>query len=196
MEKPVASNIMHQETDLFSDKVIIMAQIINLTNEFYAPVQQLYDDIVNVFGRPCKLYYPPKLVENCPNCVLDPIGQKSSNKWLNGGPMPFPNGSICPFCHGVGGRAEETFITVQMVVHFNPAKFGETKVDALRLANGVIKTGGFIKDLPQVMKCSYLVPDATLEGYGHYKYRLGGEAISSNNIIQGRYFEVLWDRIQ
>ena len=52
-----------------------------------------YDDALTL---PCTIYYGTTKYEDCSNCVYDPIGQKSSNKFQDGGPVPFPFGNICP----------------------------------------------------------------------------------------------------
>ena len=69
------------------------------------------DAVIDTFGKTCRVYYPPKQI-SCVNCILDPIGNKSANRYLHGGPIPFRNGALCPVCNGVGYRAEETFSAI------------------------------------------------------------------------------------
>ena len=40
----------------------------------------------------CTLEYGITKYEDCVNCLYDPIGQKSSNRFQDGGPVPFPFG--------------------------------------------------------------------------------------------------------
>ena len=47
----------------------------------------LEDDALTVS---CTLEYGITRYEDCVNCLYDPIGQKSSNRFQNGGPVPFP----------------------------------------------------------------------------------------------------------
>ena len=53
---------------------------------------------------PCTLYFGITKYEACSNCIYDPIGRKSSNRYLTGGPVPFRNGGICPVCNGNGKK--------------------------------------------------------------------------------------------
>ena len=50
----------------------------------------LADDALTVA---CTLEYGITRYEDCVNCLYDPIGQKSSNRFQDGGPAPFPFGS-------------------------------------------------------------------------------------------------------
>jgi hypothetical protein len=55
----------------------------------------------------CVLNYGISKKEICPNCIYDPALKKSSNKYKNGGPVPFILGKLCPYCNGVGYYGEE-----------------------------------------------------------------------------------------
>lgn len=173
-----------------------MGTIFTLTPDILGPVTQLFDDTLNELGRTCKIVYPPKLLGNCPNCIYDPIGNKSSNKWLDGGPIAFPNGSVCPVCGGTGGEAIEQSDTIKLLIHWQPSTWGQTKIDNLRLSKGLIKASGFLTDLPKVLQAEYLIPDVNIEAYRHYRFRLSAEPISFNNVVRDRYFDSLWERIQ
>ena len=50
----------------------------------------LEDDALTVS---CTLDYGVTRYESCVNCLYDPIGQKSSNRFQHGGPVPFPFGT-------------------------------------------------------------------------------------------------------
>ena len=50
----------------------------------------------------CLLNYGISKKNICPNCVYDPNLKKSANKYIPGGPRPFVDGKICPYCNGVG----------------------------------------------------------------------------------------------
>ena len=64
---------------------------------FKNAISALLDDAA--LTVPCTLMYGGKFA-TCSNCIYDPIGKKSANRYLSGGPIPFNNGQICPFCHG------------------------------------------------------------------------------------------------
>ena len=47
----------------------------------------------------CVLNFGISKKEVCPNCIYDPALKKSSNKYKNGGPVPFILGKLCPYCN-------------------------------------------------------------------------------------------------
>lgn len=49
----------------------------------------------------CTLIYGTTLYIDCANCIFDPIGNKSSNRYQSGGPAEFTVG-VCPMCAGTG----------------------------------------------------------------------------------------------
>lgn len=50
----------------------------------------------------CLLNYGITKKDLCPNCIYDPSLKKSANKYKIGGPKPFVDGRICPYCNGAG----------------------------------------------------------------------------------------------
>ena len=64
----------------------------------------------------CLLNYGVTKKEICPNCIYDPSLKKSSNKYKNGGPIPFTLGQLCPYCYGVGWSGEEKTETIYLAI--------------------------------------------------------------------------------
>lgn len=64
----------------------------------------------------CLLNYGITKKDLCPNCIYDPNLKKSANKYKVGGPKPFVNGRICPYCNGVGHygivKVDEIYLAV------------------------------------------------------------------------------------
>ena len=71
-------------------------------NLFSNAIKALLEDAA--LTVPCTLYFGVTKYEDCSNCVYDPIGRKSSNKFQTGGPVPFRNGGVCPVCSGNGKK--------------------------------------------------------------------------------------------
>jgi len=65
---------------------------------------------------PCRLYYGETKWTDCPNCDFDVMGGKSSNRYTAGGPVAFPNGQMCPYCHGKGRTQDEQTEEVYLAV--------------------------------------------------------------------------------
>lgn len=172
-----------------------MGEIFTLDDDVVDIMRMAISDLILYLGKNCKVVYPPRMVR-CDNCVYDPIGKKSKNVYSNGGPIAFPYGSICPVCGGAGMTAAEIHEEIiRVIVHWNPKKYLNTKLDNVRLANGVISIKGHIDDMPKIRKMDYFVPHIELEGYGDFKFRLSGEPVSQGNIVQGKFFTGLLDRV-
>lgn len=130
------------------------------------------------------------------NCIADPIGNKSSNRWKTGGPIPFANGSICPLCSGDGKRAEDTYDTIKLLCNWEPKKFWNPVPSLnLRKGKGILQTKGFISDMPKILKADHLIFQTSMEPYLDNKYKLISEPGDRSNIIQNRYFVCTWEQI-
>jgi len=174
-----------------------MGTIFTLSDDIKNLAHAAFTDLINELGKRCRLVFPPKMAP-CANCVIDPIGNKSSNRYVNGGPAPFPMGSICPACGGRGRIATENSRDIILLVNENPKQFD----NSLKLNNaniyypdGTIQTKGFIRDLPDVLKCTEMIKDLSIQPYIEYRYKRYGEPLSPGNIVQGAFFVCLWTRV-
>jgi hypothetical protein len=169
-----------------------MANIFEITPAIREVARKAFDDLIDQLSKTCRLYYPP-IMEPCSNCLPDPIGKKSANRWLDGGPAPFPLGSVCPMCGGEGYRANQLYDDVQLLVSENAKKF--YFFGKIEIPDGSIETKFYIHDLPKVVKCDYMLLDLPNSQSLRKTYRLVGEPAIPGNIIQGRYVIALWQRI-
>lgn len=151
------------------------------------------DDMFELRMKSCRLIYPPKYV-SCTNCTADPIGKKSSNRYRNGGPLPFPNGSVCPLCSGAGKKALSQEENINLAIDWTPSRFVKT-LDVVRLPDGAIQTKGYTRDIPKIKKCIEMIAQISLEPIIQYRFKLLGEPVDIFNIIQNRYFYCFWERI-
>lgn len=120
-------------------------------------VFQLYndtvDDFINLnFGEDCVLLYPPKKIE-CPNCVVDLIGGKSSNIYKSGGPYQFADGMICPYCNGEGFYNQDYTETIKLRVYWSPKDWVKTGT-TFGIPAGAVQIIGFLSDLPKILQSS------------------------------------------
>lgn len=151
-----------------------------------------FDSLIVTFGKTSRLILPPKITY-CDNCKIDPIGKKSSNIWINGGPAPFPNGSLCPMCEGKGTIAQEVYYDVTMLIQEDPTKF--EKIFSVNFPDGAIQTKCFITELPKIQQCQYMIKHLDLINVLPQKYKLFGEPLCPGNIVQSRYIVALWERV-
>lgn len=170
-----------------------MARIFELDTATRNQFRDALDDMFELRMKSCRLIYPPKYV-SCTSCVYDPIGKKSSNRYKTGGPLPFPNGSVCPNCGGTGKKAVSQEENIDLAIDWTPSRFVKT-LDLVRLPDGAIQTKGYTRDIPKIKKCIEMIAQTSLEPIIQYRFKLLGEPVDIFNIIQNRYFYCFWERI-
>jgi len=129
--------------------------MVNIPNEVWSLYNSFADDFINLnFGEDCMLVYP-SLSSECPNCLPDNIGKKSSNIYKTGGPEPFDNGMICPHCNGEGFYHTEPTETIKLRIYWSPKDWVKTGT-TLSIPDGSVQIIGFLSDLPKVMQASHI----------------------------------------
>lgn len=171
-----------------------MAKLFTLSADVKKIAQDAIDDLIDQLGKDCLLIYPP-LPEPCNNCILDPIGNKSSNYWVSGGPIPFPNGGICPSCNGSGYHFTETTKAIKLLIANSPSEWFVKTPSNIQVPDGTIQTKGYVTDLPDVLQSRKLIVQVGLQPIIRYVYDLKGEPIDQGNIVQGRYWVGMWQRV-
>lgn len=162
--------------------------------------QEAGDALIEFGRRICVVVFPAKKV-SCPNCIFNPIGNTSSNRYKSGGPIPFTNGQICPFCHGVGYIDQEVTDTVKLNVYWNPKEWlnilpPPVFAASARAGQGVpfdypdavIQTRGYLVDIDKLMKCEYIKID------GEFKFVRASEQIPYG-MREARYCVGFWRRL-
>lgn len=170
-----------------------MARIFELDAETLQIYSDALDDMFDLRAKNCRLIYKPKM-ENCSNCVADPIGKKSSNRYLHGGPIPFPNGSICPLCNGTSKKAIAQEENIRLAIEWSPARFVKP-LPNLVIPDGSIQTKGYVSDIPKIKRSIEMVAQTPMEPYIRYKFKLLGEPVDIFNILQNKFFYCLWERV-
>lgn len=168
-----------------------MANPFLVSNDVIVLYQQGIDALITTLGKNCRLIYSPK-VTPCTNCIYDPIGKKSSNRYKTGGPVPFPNGSICPVCGGVGNISEPAEEIIVMVVQWNPKNFpgNRANVDS---PNAICRTYTYGHYFPKLQKCIAIDVDLDVSGYASYRCNRIREPIMFG-IQDSKYVEAFWQR--
>ena len=157
----------------------------------------LYDDSCT---RPCRIIYTGSKFVDCPNCAFDPIGRKSSNRFQSGGPMPFPQGSICPMCGGAGKRQDvsQTELIDLMVIWDSNAWVrlgggGETASRSAHTPNQLAQTISRVETWAKLNRANEIILDTEVEGYKQLKYtRVGDPELVG--IGSSQYVIAMWER--
>lgn len=167
--------------------------VISLPTDVHNFIEQALTDLLStdIFGQNCLLYMPP-LPESCVNCVADPIGMKSSNLYLNGGPMPFENGQLCPMCRGDYTISRQMTIPVVFSIEYKFDSFLDILKRIVRHPESTIQTRGLTSDINNMVNCSYM--ETRLEiGNIHYIYKLLGEPIIPGR-LSNKFCYAVWER--
>ena len=127
----------------------------------------LADDALTVS---CTLEYGITKYENCVNCLYDPIGQKSSNRFQDGGPAPFPFGGICPLCNGNGRKPVTSSENVNLAVIFEPKQFLEINTP-VNTADGYIQTLAKREMTPKLQRAKEIIVATDTSGYFTHRYQ-------------------------
>jgi hypothetical protein len=146
------------------------------------------------FGKPCIVVYPP-ITELCPNCIFDPVQQKSTGRYKTGGPIPFAVGD-CPVCMGDGKvvTTPPTEETLTLLCEWNPRKFIVLPPN-IEVPDGAVQTKGLIEDLPKILKARRIVIQVPNETSRRYVFDMIHEPIDPFGLMQGNFFLVTWGRV-
>lgn len=169
-----------------------MGKIFTITNDIRQIASDAIDDLINQLGKPCRLYYPPKIV-NCPNCTPDTIGHKSLTIYKSGGPVPFSFGA-CPICQGSQQQRFDVQTEIVTLLCAISPKDWFIKMPNIRVPDGMMQTKGYLRDAPKIQRCENMVVETQIEGYKRMIWQLQSDIFDVGNIIQGRYFVALWRR--
>ena len=131
----------------------------------------LADDALTI---PCTLEYGITKYEDCVNCLYDPIGQKSSNRFQDGGPAPFPFGSLCPLCNGNGKKPVISSENVNLAVIFEPRQFLEMSTP-VNTADGYIQTLANKIMTPKLQRANEIIVATDVSGFFSHRYQRVGE---------------------
>lgn len=167
--------------------------MVNIPQSIFNTYNSYVDDfIIDNFGVNCKLVYPALKTE-CPNCIVDLIGQKSSNLYKSGGPYPFQDGMICPYCNGDGFRSDSPTETIKLRVYWNKKEWQKIGMN-VNMQDGAAQIIGFLTDMPKIRKAVSIEVLSDYENAINYKFILSGETFPWG-FKKNRYFVGFLDRV-
>lgn len=139
--------------------------------------KQTFKDMINALLEdtaltvPCKLVYENTKLQQCPNCLYDSISGRSSNQYEVGGPIPFINGQICPYCAGVGSLSfvneEQLYLGI-----IKPAFFGMAplELENVNFVDGKIQSLCNVSYYAKIKNASYIIIDTNITDLTLNKY--------------------------
>lgn len=144
---------------------------------------------------PCRLEYGTTNFTDCPNCLFDAVRNRSANIYTVGGPIPFTDGQICPYCHGSGRvQSDPTTETIELVVIFDPKDW--INVGRVNTADGRIQTVSlFSTTAAKLKRASTIVVGTDVENIERYKYERIGE-VTPCGFGSSSFVSVMWKKIE
>lgn len=143
---------------------------------------------------PCLLEYDSLKKDLCPNCIFDPILNRSSNVFKHGGPAPFSENSICPVCIGNGIIDMSKKETVYLALIFNSKYWLNWNSNSVNIANNKAQSISKIDLLPKLQNCKQIILDTNTSAYGDRRYsRINEPEICG--LGENRYIITMWEKI-
>ena len=144
--------------------------------------------------RPCRLIYSSTKYTDCPNCIYDALGNRSSGRYEPGGPVPFQLGARCPVCNGAGRIAqEESEDDIYLCILWDYKHWINFDVNVQSPA-GKVQTLSKIELTPKLKRANEIIFATDVEEYIRHRFQRDSEpqpcGFGANN-----YVTVMWKRI-
>lgn len=148
----------------------------------------------NALTVSCKIRYSGQQNSTfCYNCIFDNISYLSSNIYNNTGPSPFPEGSICPVCMGMGMITNDASENIALACIFDSKYFINWSSKTVNIPGGTIQTICLSSLLPKIRNANEIIIDADLEQYGNYVYERASDP-EPLGFGDNRYIITMWKR--
>lgn len=148
---------------------------------------EICDDFIDDnFGVNCTIYYPPISVA-C-DCQLDPIGQKTANRFQSGGLAPF-QARDCSFCGGTGWKQQSSSETIKLRIYDQPRHWIKI-AEFVNIPDADVQVIGYITDVPKISSSDYIILNSDQAVFGDFKYKLSSQCLP-HGFKKNRYFIAL-----
>jgi hypothetical protein len=138
----------------------------------------------------CQITYGSTKWTDCENCIYDPVGKKSSNRYQPGGPVPFTNGQ-CPYCAGLGRTPDDSTEAVDLVVLWNPKDWVNVSHNKIAVAEGKVQTISFLPTYAKLKQAKEIIVDVSLNNLNRHVYVRDGEP-GWIGLGESRYVVTMW----
>lgn len=167
-----------------------MGTIFTLTDDVLNIAKSAFQDLMEALKKPCLVVYPPKMIA-CGACLPDPTGKKSSGFWRDGSRIR----GVCPHCGGNYYKAQEVSETLYFLTEVQPKSFEKFPFEVpMKDPGGLLQIKGYMRDLPKIQQCEYIIHDLNMRPYIEQRYKMYGEPISPSNIVKNEFFVCLFER--
>ena len=140
-----------------------------INDEFKLLHKQAITEVIRGCKRPCRLIFGDTLFTDCVNCVYDPIGKKSANRYQSGGPMPFGVG-ICPMCHGSGKIPDEQTENIDLCPIWDHREWIPQLRSVVKSPLGYVMTMSAITTYSSLKQAKKVIINTDIENYSANTY--------------------------
>lgn len=168
-----------------------------LTAEFKTLFTNSIDALVEAAGCAvtCRILYGNTKFNSCENCLFNAAGNKSANRYLSGGSVPFRNGQTCPVCRGVGKIPDEQTEDIELIVIWDSKSFVNLGHDNTALTpNMFAQTFCAINKYPKLKRAKEIILDTDKENYVRQRFTIYGEP-EPCGFDGSQYILTTWKRI-
>ena len=151
------------------------------------------DSFIDTLGKTCQLVYPPKRTQ-CPKCFLDPRSGRSTNRYRSGGPVPFPNNTICPWCAGEGRKEKQATENINLRVYWSPREWIDIAPEQFKKSGDMVQVIGYLSQLPKVERAVEIIINHSISELTRLRCERAGEAVP-HGFRQNRYFIQMLKRV-
>lgn len=163
-----------------------------ITTQFKQLHADAITELVTGAAVPCQLIYGQTLFTDCPNCIYDPIGNKSSGRYQTGGPTQFTG--VCPVCFGVGKFADEQTTDINLSVIYDYKHWLQVPVE-INSPKGYIQTLSVLATMDEIKEAKELIANTDLNSYVRSRFERYGEP-QPCGFGQATIIVTMWKRIE
>lgn len=142
------------------------------------------DLFIDSIGSNCKVVYPA-VDSECYNCKIDPITGRSADIYKTGGPIPFPNFTICPVCQSQGRLTSESTETIKLRVYWDSRHWIQT--ESFVTGDGYGQIIGYMTDVVKLRRAKEILLYSDMRDVTEIRCRLAGEIVPYG-FRKNRYF--------
>ena len=163
-----------------------------IKNDFDNAIKALLESGTTGTAVKCRLNFGTSKFTLCENCIYDPIGKKSSNRYITGGPVPFANGQICPLCNGAGRIAQDNSEEIDLAVIWDHKSWIDLGVN-INAPEGYAQTISEISSLPKIKKAKDVIFSIDIEKHAIHRFVRYGEP-TPMGIGRDSFVVTMWQR--
>ena len=172
-----------------------MASFVGLISSAF---KQLHIDMITEVIRGCSvtctIITGVTLYDDCVNCVFDPIGNKSSNRYQSGGPAPFTVG-LCPMCAGAGKIPNEQTTSISLAPIYDFRQWIPSINAPVGSPEGFLQTLSLFSTYDDLKQAKELIVDTSIDTSVRPRFERHGEP-EPCGLGSSSFIITMWKRIE